>query len=297
MPVRVGGYVIKVTVGIPAYNGAGTLRRAVESVLHQSHGPCVINISDDASTDATEEIGRALAAEYSNVSYTRQPVNLNHHGNFRFVLNQARTPYFMWLAGDDHLEPTYIERTLAALESDPTIVTCVSRVRFVRPDGTASLSSGTYPLMADNVTNIARYLSDPSDNSRLFGLHRTGPLLRAFPKEDFLIAYDWAAMAATLLYGKHAEVPDVLMTRDETLGPAYLDMIRNHAGSPIARCFPALRMTRYLLKHHCIPREAPVLKAVLALNLLMHTRYMSAFHPRYRPFARFLERRLLWRLM
>ncbi len=286
----------RVTVGIPAYNGARTLRRAVESVLCQTHGPCLVHISDDASTDATAEVGRALAAEYPNVTYTRQPTNLNHHGNFRFVLQQAQSAYFMWLADDDYLEPTYVERALAVLEADPTVVTCVSRVRFVRPDGATRLALGTYPLMADRVTNIARYLSNPNDNSRLFGLHRIGPLRKVFPKEDFLISYDWATMAGTLMHGKHAEIPDVLLIRDETPFSAYLDMIREHAGSPLARWFPALRMTKYMMQHYDIPLQIPILKAILGINLLMHIEYMRAIHPRYRPIIIFLERNIIWRL-
>lgn len=288
---------VKVTVGIPAYNNAATLRRTVESILNQTHGKCLLIISDDASTDATQKIGKALAAEYPSLTYIRQPFNLNHHGNFRFVLRQAKTPFFMWLAGDDYLEPTYVERALAVLEADPTIVTCVSRVRFVRPDGTLRIAEGTYPLMGDKIANLAAYLSNPTDNSRLFGLHRTAPLQQAFPVADFLIAYDWAAMAGTLLHGRHAEIPEILLVRDETPSSAYVEMVRKQVKSSLDRAFPGLRMSWDLVLRQKIPLQAPVLKALIALNLAKHIQYMRAYHPRYRRFARLLERHLIWRLM
>jgi len=286
----------QVTVGIPAYNGAATLRRAVESILRQTHTPCLIHISDDASTDATEEIGRMLADEYSNVTYTRQPTNLNHHGNFRFVLGQAQTPYFMWLAGDDYLDPNYVERTLAVLESDPTVVTCVSRVRFVRADGTERIATGTYPLMGSKIANIAAYLSNPSDNSRLFGLHRTMPLQQAFSTVDFLIAYDWAVMAGTLMHGRHAEIPEILLVRDETPGRAYVEMVRRNVGSPLQRGLPVLRMTGNLVRCQKIPLCVPTLKALVAINMAQHIWYMRVYHPWYRGFGTFLERYVVWRL-
>ena len=287
---------IQVTVGVPAYNGAATLRRAVESILGQTHADCLIHISDDGSTDDTDAVGHALATAHTTVSYTRQPANLGPSPNFRFLLRQATTPYFMWLAQDDTLEPTYVERMLAALESDPGLVSCVSRVRFVRPDGTTRLAGGTYPLQADTVTNLAAYLSGPDDNARQYGLHRTEALRRAFPTSDFLIGYDWALMAGTLLYGRHAEIPDVLMVREETPLPDYMVMIRRHARGWLERVLPMLPMSRDLIFRQKIPLRLPVVKALLHVNLSMHFLYVGSRCPRYARIGRFLHRHLLWRL-
>jgi glycosyltransferase involved in cell wall biosynthesis len=287
---------IKVTVGVPAYNGAATLRRAVESILRQTHADCLIHISDDGSADATGEIGQALAAEFATVSYTRQPTNLGPSANFCFLLQQAKTPYFMWLAADDYLEPTYVERMLAVLENDPGLVTCVSHVLFLRPDGSSRLAEGTYPLQADMVTNLATYLTEPTDNARLYGLHRTHPLQMAYPKSDFLIAWDWALMTATLLHGRHAEVPETLMVRDETSLQAYMIMIRHHARWWLERVVPLLPMSLDLLFRQRIPLRLPVMKALLSINIAMHFHYAREFHPRYARIQPFLHRHLLWRL-
>ncbi len=287
---------IQVTVGVPVYNGASTLRRAVESALAQTHKPEQIHISDNCSTDATGEIGRALAAEHATVAYTRQPTTIGPSPNFRFLLRQAKTPYFMWLAADDYLDPTYVERMLAVLESDVGLVTCVSRVLFVRSDGSSRLALGTYPLQGDTVTNLAAYLTDPSDNSRLFGLHRTQRLQRAHPTGDFLIGWDWALMAGSLLHGRHAEVPEALIVRDETPHLAYIIMIRNHARWWLERFIPLLPMSVDLLFRQRIPLRLPVLKALLYANITMHFEYAREFHRRYARLEPFLRRYLLWRL-
>lgn len=287
---------VEVTVGMPVYNNAATLRRSVESLLNQTIPPRSIIISDDASTDSTGDIGRALASQNPGVRYVRQTSNLGPAGNFGFVLNLADTPFFMWLAGDDYIHPDYISRTAAVLASNPDVVSCVSDVLFVRPDGSSRIAPGTYPLMRDRISNLALYLSDPTDNSRLFGLHRTQVVQASFPRSDFLIGYDWAVMAATLMHGKHARVPEVLMIRDETPSESYFRMIRRYYRFRLLRGVPLARMSWDLLWRAHLPWEGPVIRALLAANLMMHIDYMRQYHPGYARISAFLERNILWRL-
>lgn len=286
----------RVTVGIPVFNNGTTIRRAVESVMAQTCGPCRVVVSDNASTDETSTVCASMAAVYPTVTYVRQKTNLDHFGNFRFTLASARTPYFMWLAGDDYLEPDYIARTAAVLDERPDVVLCVSNVLFTRADGSSRIAPGTYPLMYDRDTNLALYLSDPTDNSRLFGLHRTEVIQAAFPSSDFLIGYDWAAMAGTLMHGKHARVPEVLLIRDETPAASYCRMIRRYYRFPPLRLLPMARMSWDLVSRVGLPRDRRVMRALLALNLMMHIEYMRHYHPFYSRIGAFMERNLLWRL-
>lgn len=285
-----------VTVGVPVYNGAATLRRAVESILAQTHPATLVHISDNASTDDTAAIAQSLAAAHERVVVTRHPVNLGYSGNFGFVLDRAETGYFMWLAADDYVEPTYVERMVAALQGDPGAVAAVSRALFVRPDGTAHPVDGTYALSADRVTNLAAYLSKPGDNTRLFGLYRTQALQSAFPLRYFH-AYDWAVAAGTLLHGRHLEIPETLMVRDETPSAAYVRAVRRDNPTTLGRLFPVLQMTMDLACRQRIPLRWPVLKALLKLNLEMHLGYVLEYHPRYaRMIGPILRKHVLWRL-
>ncbi|MCU0839478.1 MAG: glycosyltransferase [Rhodospirillales bacterium] len=269
-----------VTVGVIVYNGASTLRRAVESVLAQTHQNILINISDDASTDETAQVGEDLARQHANVTYTRQKKNLGIFGNTRFALQQAQTQYFMWLAADDFILPTYIERTLAALEADPGLVACVSRVRFIRADGTETLARGTAPLMADVLTNLAVYLSAPVDNGRFYGLYRTAALKTAYPPTDFH-ALDWAVVAGTLLSGRHAEIPEVLMVRDWTPPLSYIKAVRADNPTTLGRLFPLLPMTRDLIFRQRMPLKSLTLRALLGINIITHYEYSRHYHSIY----------------
>ena len=51
----------KVSVGLPVYNGENYLAEAIESVLAQTLQDYELVISDNGSTDATEEICRDCA--------------------------------------------------------------------------------------------------------------------------------------------------------------------------------------------------------------------------------------------
>ncbi len=268
----------------------------MESVLAQTRRVAVAHISDNASTDETPQIAQALADANETVRFTRHPASLGMSGNFGFVLQQAETEYFMWLAADDIIEPTYVERTLEALEADPNLVACVTRARFATDDGTIRPAYGTYPLLADPVTNLAAYLTDPSDNTRIFGLYRTRPLQRAFPSRYFH-AYDWAIAAGTLLHGRHMEIPEFLMVRDETPRAAYVNAVRRDNPTLLGRLFPVFPMTADLIRRQRIPLRWPIIKALLHTNLEMHRTYALVHHPRYgRIVDPILRNHVLWRL-
>src|SRR5690348_7532956 len=113
-----------VSVGLPVYNGALYLSRAVDSLLAQSFGDFEIIISDNASTDDTERICRAYAARDPRIRYVRSDTNRGLLWNFRRVLELARAPYFKWMAHDDECEPDLLRRCVDELDADPGLVLC-----------------------------------------------------------------------------------------------------------------------------------------------------------------------------
>lgn len=284
-----------ITVGIPIYNNAATLRRTVESVIAQTRPATSILLSDDQSSDDSERVGEQLAAEYPAVTYVRRPKNIGQTMNFHWLVHAATTPYFMWLAADDLILPTYLERTAARLDGDPGIVGCVSLVQFT-VDGKAScLATGSEPLDGPPRRAIAQYLDDPAASARLYGLFRTAPLAATFPTSHFH-AWDWAAMAATLMYGRHDRMDEVLMVRDETPHEYYTQLIRRDNPREFDRVFPLAPMTWELLVRQRIPLDMPVIRAMLRINAEFHCKYVAAYHPRYYRAVGRVLRRNLWRL-
>lgn len=120
-----------ITVGLPVHNGETYLAQALDAWLDQTFDDFDLIVSDNASTDATEEIARAYAAEDPRIQYVRNATNVGAAANFNQVFHLARSPYFKWAAHDDIFAPTFLERCHARLEADPALVLAYSRVRLI----------------------------------------------------------------------------------------------------------------------------------------------------------------------
>jgi glycosyltransferase involved in cell wall biosynthesis len=267
----------RLTVGMPVYNNARTIRRALDSLIAQTYRDFRLLISDDGSTDDTADICEQYAARDSRIAVVRQPRNLNY-GNFRYVLQRTRTPLFMFAAGDDWWHPDYAARMIEALDSDPRAVCAVSNVSFMKGDTFLHTAVGTEPLTAAPAVNIAAFLSRADDNSRMYGVLRTDVARRAFPDCDFF-AFDWALSVGTLREGTHIRVPEVLLWRDRTAPGRYVDYVRRDARNGLSRVFPLLPLTRDLLGRLRIPVTFGVAKSLTTLNVYYHLVYMRRFHP------------------
>jgi glycosyltransferase involved in cell wall biosynthesis len=105
----------KVTIGVPVYNGEKYLAAALDTLLAQSFEDFELIISDNASTDCTEEIARAYAARDGRVRYERSGANRGCAWNHNRVFALARGRYFRWAAHDDLCAPTLLARTVELL--------------------------------------------------------------------------------------------------------------------------------------------------------------------------------------
>ncbi|MFC7590544.1 glycosyltransferase family 2 protein [Nonomuraea antimicrobica] len=125
-----------VSIGIPVRNGADRLESAVRSALAQDHADVEVVISDNASTDGTEELCRELVRQDGRIAYYRQPHDLHVVGNFVEVLRRARGEFFRWMGDDDLLEPSYVSRTLEPFLADERLILVTSDVTYTGADGT-----------------------------------------------------------------------------------------------------------------------------------------------------------------
>lgn len=260
------------TIGMPVYNGAATIRNALDSLLAQTLDAFELVISDNGSTDDTQAICEEYVARDSRVRYFRQPTNLGPQMNFRFVLFEARTPYFMWAAADDLWKPRFAEKNVAELDKDQSIVMSQSRVLFLQDGKPSHVATGTYALMDSWAENAARFFQNPADNSRYYGVFRTAALQAVFPPRPFY-ALDWGVSGATLKYGKHFEIPDVLMMRDSSDDAAYANAVSKDHRFILWRIFPLLYMTRWLYRNGYAPATRAVAYSLLKLNLYIHFRF------------------------
>ena len=65
-----------VSIGVPVFNGNPLITETIESLANQDYANIEIIISDNASTDGTDEVCRQAANRYENVKFYRQKENI-----------------------------------------------------------------------------------------------------------------------------------------------------------------------------------------------------------------------------
>jgi CDP-glycerol glycerophosphotransferase len=104
-----------VSVVVIVYNDAERLPTAVRSALRQTQRALEVIIVDDASTDATPEVARALAAADPRVRVLRLAANSGGCSAPRNAgIEAARAPFLMFLDSDDVYPRRAVARLLAA---------------------------------------------------------------------------------------------------------------------------------------------------------------------------------------
>jgi glycosyltransferase involved in cell wall biosynthesis len=121
--------VARVSVIIPTHNRAALLPRAVESARAAGEGVEVI-VADDASTDETPEVCRALAG----VRYLRLEHNSGQAAARNAAVSASGSEYVAFLDDDDLRLPGSLDRQLDALERDPGAGFAYGPVLFGDPE-------------------------------------------------------------------------------------------------------------------------------------------------------------------
>lgn len=111
------------TIAIPTYNRVGKLVKCIENILIQiENKPIEILVSDNASTDNTQEMMETLLLKSEKISYCRNKENIGPDRNFLNCFNKAQGEYVILLGDDDILLPGAIESIIEALKENPVFM-------------------------------------------------------------------------------------------------------------------------------------------------------------------------------
>lgn len=135
-----------VTIGITAFNAAGSIERAVRSALAQQWRPIEIVAVDDASTDETGRLLAGLAAEHGEIRVFTQARNGGVAAARNRILDEARGEFVCFFDDDDESLPERVGTQLARIldyereNAGDAPVVCHTARRVVYPDGTAQIA-------------------------------------------------------------------------------------------------------------------------------------------------------------
>lgn len=188
----------RVTVGIVTFRHVDYVRRALDSTLAQEN--CAVVVADDASDDGTQDVIREWhagldAGQRGRVTLLLSTTNQGLTPTLNLVLENVRTPYFAYLAGDDwhledrlrrqadHLEATGADLSYGdALRADSAGV-LHSRSFYERHPGWAE-KIGTSDPLATFLTS-GNWIAAPTVMLRTEALHRIGGFDEQIAYEDF----------------------------------------------------------------------------------------------------------------
>jgi glycosyltransferase involved in cell wall biosynthesis len=209
-----------VSIGMPVYNDHAFLRQTLDCLLNQDLTDFELVISDNASTDATEEICREYASKDRRVRYYRNESNIGAARNFNAVLGLCSGKYFCWAASHDLWEPAFLSACVGALERDSTAVLAFPEADYVEEDGRSFMTfhpmldtRGLQPFRAFHVV-----LWDPY-RYQVYGVMRreAGLALGGFGPG---FAPDVVFLVKLALIGGFVPVPGMLFHLRHTLGTA-----------------------------------------------------------------------------
>jgi glycosyltransferase involved in cell wall biosynthesis len=200
-----------VGIGLPTYNRAATLRRAIESVLAQDWTDLELVISANACTDETEAVCREFVMRDNRVRYLRQRDNRGATENFNEVLRQSRGKFFMWLADDDWLDRSYISRCLDVLTHQPEYSLVGGTAKYYEAETATAAGTQINLLQESSVSRLLSYCRQVDDNGTFYGLMRREHLAKV--EMQNVIGGDWLLVAALAYMGKVRTLEDVFINR------------------------------------------------------------------------------------
>ena len=123
-----------VSIGIPTYNRADCfLKQALQSAVNQTYGNIEIIVSDNCSTDHTEDLVNEFSD--SRIKYIKHNNNIGANNNFNFCVNRAKGDYFLLLHDDDLIDPDLVETCMDVVNNDIHIGVVFTGSRVIDEDG------------------------------------------------------------------------------------------------------------------------------------------------------------------
>lgn len=208
-----------ISIGLPVYNGAKHIASAVDSVVNQTLEDLELVISDNASTDETQEICESIAERDPRIRYYRNSENLGAAANFNRVFQLSTAPFFKWLGHDDFLEPEAMEKALEVIQEEPTISIVHWLERMIDEQGnTLRMYTPEQGFRVDGLTAGKRFRQMLLWRSRGFGGDPFFGLIRHKALEATRLQGtgmnpNYLLMQELSLTGRFVTIPEVLAVR------------------------------------------------------------------------------------
>jgi glycosyltransferase involved in cell wall biosynthesis len=207
----------RVSLSLPVYNGEPYLEQAIRSILEQDFTDFELVITDNASTDRTEEICRGFAGQDRRIRYLRNARNLGAAANFNLGFANTGGEYFKWCAADDLLSPNYLGECVRALDANPRAA--VAYGKLVEIDERGAETSAVEPSIPSlqhlaEAERLRALLPEHVLVGAIFGLYRRSALSRTALHQPYYSS-DCALLSEIVLLGEVLHLPEASLFNRE----------------------------------------------------------------------------------
>lgn len=183
---------VRVAIGVPVYNGAATLRRALDNLRNQTYRDIEVIVSDNASTDDSVAIAQEFADADPRFRLFRRETNVGPVPNFFSLLEMTEADLFMWRADDDWSEPDYVEKLVSVFRENPRTKLAAGEAVFVAAGGkTTAVNPFSTPPQRLRSFRIGHMLMNLSSSS-IYGLWHRTTLMEVLARTKEAYPYVWA---------------------------------------------------------------------------------------------------------
>lgn len=284
---------------MPVYNDARFLRASLDSALSQTVTDFELIISDNESSDGTEDICREYVKADSRIRYFRQKRNIGAPSNWNFVVRAARGEYFKGSTGDDPMASRAVELGLGALRGDASAVVAYGRTQFINEDNVKEeIHPGDIEVMDERPSDRFRrvqaqiHLNHIQNGLLRMTVLRKTRLDRPYPSGDL------AFLAELALHGKFILLPEVLLWRrrgGSSMTNERTPEQNQRVSNPLARAPLHWIKGRYCLDLFMTATVAPIplIERLRACDVAMQVAY-KARRELWREFKGLRRGRLRW---
>ena len=159
---------IKLSVCIPTYNHGALIGEAIESIISQATDEVEIVISDNGSSDNTEQIVRKYQQQFPHLTYFRGEKNVGFDRNVLNVIDLAKGEYCWLMSSDDRAEPGALPHILSQLDRYPGLCGASVNQTMYTPDMRTMLTGAP---VADGRLSTDYLFSDADTCFSLLGLY------------------------------------------------------------------------------------------------------------------------------
>ena len=255
-----------VSIGLPVYNGERYLAEAIESLLTQDYKNIEIIISDNASTDTTQQICQQYQQRDSRIQYSQNKTNIGASNNFNRTFTLAKGEFFMWAAYDDFWDQTYIRKCVQKLKQHPEAIMCVSESEMIDEEGKV-IGNGNEAIETINLSFSERlhqfFLNVGWIGSNVYGLYRVEYLKRT---RLFLEEYGPDVILGLEMYllGNVVKVDERLFSYRHFRDKTHYDQIASISSNPDKQSNIAQSSHTQLIKNlYQVLKEGNVPSAIL----------------------------------